>query len=239
MKIFEKFNPENPDHKDPTKFRIAKKGDVFEHTVFALKACSSTDPLTVLAVLFHDIGKPKVKHYATLEDGTQRVRYTGHDQGKFFDGVAKRLKFSTEETDTIKFCIENHMISFDLGTMKRSRALSLIEHPDFWRLMDVSFADSYCTVAAGVSASPRVCKAFARNWEFACCTIEKKEPERHVKIKKLINGKMIMAHLGMGPCEILGMLKNKAIEVAIEMDLDPDDPKSLETIKEFLTACWS
>lgn len=232
----EKFDPTNPEHRDPTKFEVIKKGDVFEHTLAALKVCASKDPLVVLGVLFHDIGKPIVKHYATMDDGEVRVRYTGHDQGKFFDSVAERLKFSTEEADFIRFCIEKHMVSFDLHCMKKSRALEIIEHPLFWPMMEVSFADSFCVMADGLVTSPRVSKSFALNWEHACSVLENKEPERHVKLKKLINGRMIMDHLGIKGGPILGKIKTAAIDMAIEHDLDPDDPQTLETVKEFISA---
>jgi poly(A) polymerase len=177
--------------------------------------------LVVLAVLFHDIGKPCVKHY----NEERRVRYTGHDNSKFFAPVAERMKLSTEETSRISHCIDNHMIAFDVPELRKSRAIEIVEHPFWGDLWEVLWADSNCNAAAGIPVSVRVARQLVDIEARIAELTASKEPEKVTKLRKLINGNWIRDTVGAsGP--MIGHFKKMGIDFAIDHNLDPDDPET-------------
>jgi poly(A) polymerase len=208
------------------------EGNVFVHTICALEVCRSMDPVVVLGVLFHDIGKPPIKFYN--EEG--RVRYTGHDDSQFFLPVADRLKFSSEETRRICHFIDLHMVSFDIPVLKKSKAMAIVDSPHWKDLFEVIWADSNCNIARSIPVSPRVARQLADIESRASELLENKEPEKVTKIKKLINGNWVMEVMGVKG-QMVGFFKEKGIDFAIDTNLDPDDPeKTLDEVRAHLQA---
>lgn len=197
------------------------EGNVFEHTLKAVAICESKDPMVVLGVLFHDIGKPPSKHYNDLGF----VRYSGHDQGKYIEPLAERLKFSNEEIDFFKFVIESHMMIFELPNLKKSRAIPLVEHKDFQRMMEVVYCDTY---SAGMLRNK--VEQYQAMVDCAKKLIETKEPERVTRIKKAINGKWIMEKFNLTEGKIIGKYKELGITFATEGEFDFSNDEEKEQL---------
>lgn len=85
--------------------------DIGEHCLLSLKFCPSDDPLTRLAALMHDIGKPDTMN--TQEDGN--VTFYNHDYigGKLSLTVARRFNLSKKQTDKLYTLIRYHMFTLD------------------------------------------------------------------------------------------------------------------------------
>ncbi len=85
--------------------------DIGEHSLLALKECTSKDPLTRFAALLHDVGK--VKTVNTEEDGN--VTFYNHDLegGKLSLQIAKRFNLSKKQTDKLHILIRWHMFTLD------------------------------------------------------------------------------------------------------------------------------
>ncbi|MBI2464919.1 HD domain-containing protein [Candidatus Shapirobacteria bacterium] len=82
--------------------------DVLTHSLEALKSCESTDPITLLATLIHDIGKPQVMK--TI-NGTNT--FHNHDivGSRIANRIGKRLRLSNKELDKLFRLVRWHMFT--------------------------------------------------------------------------------------------------------------------------------
>ena len=117
------------------------EGDVFEHTMAALRYNESHDPPLNLAILFHDLGKPQT--YRLLNG---RHTYHGHDQlgREVVAGVARRLGLGKALGNHLAFVAGEHMRAKLLGEMKPSKVQRLLNDPA-WPLLKVA---TLCDCAA-------------------------------------------------------------------------------------------
>ena len=121
------------------------EGDVSQHVLAALRASPvKGKPITTLAILFHDIGKPGT-YALTPTDKYPDGKHTfyGHDSYGVgvFEKIANRLKFSNDEKNAISWVIKNHMKPYKAEQMKPSKLLAL-KNNEFWpELKDVLYAD--------------------------------------------------------------------------------------------------
>lgn len=83
--------------------------DVGTHSMMALKFCESKDPITRLATLIHDIGKPQT--FKRLETGT--ITFYNHEVvgARIAERIADRLKFSKKEKEKLLKLIRWHQFT--------------------------------------------------------------------------------------------------------------------------------
>jgi len=143
------------------------EGDVWTHTRLALAKLSSPEFIKqfsdqqasislILAVLFHDIGKP-----ATLttpeQHGADRIRFNEHDTtgAKMAVNIFNRLRLSNPEgvgidVDKVAWLIQHHMILVhgDIEAMRESTIEKYFFNPDHLGddLLKLSWADIAATV---------------------------------------------------------------------------------------------
>ena len=109
------------------------EGDVFVHTMMMLDAMKERTPELAYAVLFHDVAKPPTFTRGIEPDGRERIRFTGHDtMGAEMTGeIMKRLHFSNDLTEAVKFCVGNHMRFIAVPEMRKSTLRRLVGAPTF------------------------------------------------------------------------------------------------------------
>jgi tRNA nucleotidyltransferase (CCA-adding enzyme) len=85
--------------------------DVGTHSVEALRMCPSTDPVTRLATLVHDVGK--IKTQRVYPDG--RITFYNHEMEseKIAKDIAERLRFSNEQKDRFVRLVRWHQFTVD------------------------------------------------------------------------------------------------------------------------------
>jgi putative nucleotidyltransferase with HDIG domain len=85
--------------------------DVFTHSLEALKACPSSDPVVRLATLLHDIDKPTV----AKEEGPRGVTFYNHEVSgaRTAKRIAERLKLSKKDQDRIFTLVRWHMFVYE------------------------------------------------------------------------------------------------------------------------------
>ena len=117
------------------------EGDVFEHTMAALRCNQTRDPQLNLAILFHDLGKPQTYR---LLDG--RHTYHGHAQigREVVAGLVRRLGLGKTLGNRLAFVAGEHMRAKLLGEMKPSKVQRLVVDPA-WPLLKVA---TLCDCAA-------------------------------------------------------------------------------------------
>ena len=96
---------ENPIH-HPEAYEDGK-GSPFDHTMKALRKNKLADPLTNMAILFHDIGKGYT--HATKADGSSSFYDHAKMAGEVIETIAKRLKLSNKVKNALRFSAVNHM----------------------------------------------------------------------------------------------------------------------------------
>lgn len=121
------------------------EGDVSQHILAALRSSKvKGKPITTLAILFHDIGKPDTYEFKSTDkfpDG--KHTFYGHEGVgvDVFNKIATRLKFSNDERNAIGWVIKNHMRPYKAAEMKPSKLLALKNSPYWEELKDVLYAD--------------------------------------------------------------------------------------------------
>lgn len=114
------------------------EGDVFEHTMAALRCNPSRDPQLNLAILFHDAGKPQAYR---LLDG--RHTHHGHDRigREVVAAAARRLGLGKILGQRLAFVAGEHMRAKLLGEMKPSKVKRLVEDPAWPLLKEATLCD--------------------------------------------------------------------------------------------------
>lgn len=182
----EEYDPNNPEHRDPKKYKI-HAGTVFDHTMEALRQSKSTDPVTNIALMLHDLGKPVSQ---TVDPETGRVQYKGHEKGGLdvFKIVSDRLRFSNDQKESIQFGIENHMVGHKMGELKKSKLLNLRQNKNWGVLKDVIYGDE---ASRKHLFNPEEHEAKMNKAEDLATQFGKKD-EFEKKMSTLVNGRLIM-----------------------------------------------
>ena len=105
------------------------EGDVWVHTMMLLEQLPvGASPTLAWGALLHDVGKP-----ATFQRGPGRIRFNGHVEVgvRIAQDIARRLRFSNEETAQIVALVENHMRFGDVEKMKASTLKRFFRLPAF------------------------------------------------------------------------------------------------------------
>jgi poly(A) polymerase len=106
------------------------EGDVFVHTRLMLQLLPQDVfvPL-VLAVLFHDVGKPVT---ATVDE-TGRIRFNEHDRigAQMTEAIMRRLRFSGAEIEATVEMVKQHMVFKDVPNMRVAKLKRFMARPTF------------------------------------------------------------------------------------------------------------
>lgn len=123
------------------------EGDVFVHTRLMLSMLAPDAPLTlVLAVLFHDIGKPATR----TVDETGRIRFNGHEgESTTMSGrLLQRLRFPNEVIDAVLPSVRLHMSFKDVPNMRVATLKRMMARPTFDEELELHRVD--CLASHGM-----------------------------------------------------------------------------------------
>lgn len=114
--------------------------DVWTHSLDALQACPSPDPVVKLATLLHDISKPQ-----TYKEDGENVTFYNHEVigARVAKNIAQRLKFSKKDCDRVFTLVRYHMFHYqpensDAAIRRLMRKVGLENIDD---ILDVREAD--------------------------------------------------------------------------------------------------
>lgn len=209
------------------------EGDVSQHVLAALRASKvKGKPITTLAILFHDIGKPGT-YKLTPTDKYPDGKHTFYGHDKFgvdvFREIANRLKFSNDEKNAIAWVIVNHMKPYKSSEMKPSKLLALKNNKHWPELQEVLFADIHSRGTEGEFAKgPEDYKKIMKDFETRTSGLGDAE-EVKTKLKRMVDGRMIMKLTGAQGPEI-GRIKNATTEWILNHKPDATDAEIREYI---------
>jgi len=196
------------------------EGDVYDHTLAALRYNGFGDRLVNWSILLHDIGKT-VTHSV---DETGDHYYKHHlKSASLIRVVAERLKMDNETRDCAIFAAENHMTMHDFMKVKPSVAMKLIDHKYWVVLYKVGMCDS---------ASRGDLYDSNEYVNIASRAVELKERFKQKQaidaIGKVVNGVFIMkVRPDIKPSPEMGKIKNATIEWIIDEGIDLEDIKKI------------
>jgi putative nucleotidyltransferase with HDIG domain len=198
--------------------------DVWTHNLRALSACKSKNPITRLAVLLHDIGKPRT---LKVQKNGERTFYNHEVIGaRMALEIAKRLRLPKVSQEQIFKLVRWHMFSADTvltdSAVKRIIRNVGVEYLD--ELIALRQADR---VGSGARETSWRWEALKKRF------IEVQKQPFGVKDLK-VNGKDIMEILRIKPGPRVGGILNELFS-QVEADLNLNErEKLLDKIKEYV-----
>jgi len=108
------------------------EGDVWIHTRLMIERLpAGASPTLAWGVLLHDVGKPPT--FKSARETGDRIRFNGHvDVGiSMAQEIARRLRFSNEDTEQIVALVANHMRFKDVELMRASTLKRFVRLPRF------------------------------------------------------------------------------------------------------------
>ena len=190
--------------------------DVGTHLLMALKECKSPDPVTRLATLIHDIGKPQT--YKKLKTGT--ITFYNHEMvsTRIAENIADRLRLSKKEKEKFITLVRWHQFTVDERQTDKAirRFLKNVGLENVKEMLALRVADRLGGGARETSW---------RLEEFKKRLVEvQKEPFSIRDLK--INGNDVMKELKLKPGPKIGEILNSLFKEVEEKNLE-NDRKSL------------
>ncbi len=180
---------------------------VYEHLIKSLEKCPSNDYRVRLAVLFHDIGKPRTK-----KGEGENATFYNHDivSTKMSKKIMKRLHFSNEDIKKVVNLIKHHMFYYNVGEVSEAgvrRLLRKVGPENIKDLIDLRISDRLG------SNVPKAKPYKLRHFEFLIEKV-KKDP---ISVKMLkINGNTLMKELKLNPGPKFGAILDCLLAEVIE-----------------------
>ncbi len=215
----EPYNPNNPDHKDPTKYKLFQ-GSVWDHTISALRSLKLIDPITALAVLLHDVGK--INTFALDDKG--KITYHAHAKHSMdiIDDIADRLKLDTKTRKSLIFAAGKHMDMHNMFDMKNSKIVNLIMDDNWDVLLNVAIADDKARLHL---YDPKVWEDIKKKIEIL--TIKYKNKKSQEAIRKVVNGQLVMKIRKLKQGKEVGEIIKKTMEWILDNNIDPKNSRQI------------
>jgi poly(A) polymerase len=156
------------------------------------------------AVLLHDSGKAVTFEVTKEADGSERIRFNGHDAAgvEIGERVMRRLKFPNETIYRVLDCVDNHMRIKDAQAMRLGKLKNLLARPTFPVELELHRIDC--------ESSNR----FMDNYLFLKQKFEE-TPREEIKPPPLLTGRDLL-EMGFPQGKILGAILNEARELQLE-----------------------
>lgn len=180
--------------------------DVWEHSIRALEACSSPDPVVRLATLLHDVGKPLT--FQQTDQGT--ITFYNHEVvgARVAKQVAARLRLAKHDCDRVFTLVRWHMFTYE-SFATDAYIRRFIRRVGLENIEDMFALRTGDRVGSGSKASSwRLEELKERIWA---------ELHQPLKITDLaINGNDIMQTLSISPGPLIGKILNALLEDVLE-----------------------
>lgn len=208
--------------------------DVWNHTVHAIQAyecdceedLSPIDLITLLAVFFHDIGKPHC--YQEGEDGIRHFKGHGRVSADMTDEIMKRLRFDNDTREKVVELVYYHDATFEIGKKYVKRWLNKIGEKQFRRLLNVRRAD--IKAQADINQETRLQKIDNIGYILE----EVLQDDECFSLKDLaVNGKDLIT-IGYKPGKEIGEILNNLLDLVISGEYINEKEKLLEVAERRL-----
>lgn len=199
--------------------------DVGVHSIKAMEACPSKDPVVKFATLIHDIGKPKTFH----KDETGLITFYNHEVTgtKLARTIVGRLRFSKKDSERILTLIRWHQFSVD-ERQTDSAIRRIIRRVGKENLQDMLALRIGDRLGGGAQESSWRLELFKKRLEDV-----QKQP---FSIKDLkVNGNDVMELLNCRPGPIVGTTLTQLFSEVEEGKLPNDRDQQISRLQELKT----
>ena len=185
------------------------EGDVFIHTKLLMDKLENPTQVLAFAALLHDVGKPP-----TFQIREGRIVFYEHSRvgAEMSEKILRRLRFSNDEIEAVKTCVDNHMKFANVKEMREGKLKRFMSTSTFPTELELHRID--CQSSHGL----------LDNFYFLKKKIEEFR-EEELKPKPLLNGEDLKS-LGMK----LGPPMKPLLEESYELQLE----KRIQTKEEAL-----
>lgn len=198
--------------------------NVYEHSLHALEANRGSDPITRLAILLHDVGKP-----LTYTEDAEGGHFKGHGAVgvQLVTDILRDLRFDHTTAETIVWLVENHDRPLSADRKSVKRLMQRASEENILRLLElqrcdrVAHASAYATPPATLDEIPSVMRTLRE--EDACLSL------RTLAVK----GGDLMA-LGVPAGKQMGALLQRLLDEVIEERLPNERDALLAAVCEWL-----
>jgi len=198
------------------------EGNCFQHSVSALRASLSKDPVSNFCILFHDVGKP-----LSFEKTGNKISYNRHEKIGLdvIDQIVNRLKFDNDLREVLIFTCKNHMKMTRFLEMKNSKILKMVSNKNWRYLLHVGFCDRK---ARGYIDMVEWSKIVYKAEDIRNRYVQK---EVDSNVKKAVSGNRVMKLLKLESGKRVGEVISATIEWVVNKGIDLNDE---ERIDEFI-----
>jgi len=201
--------------------------DVLAHTIAVVRNVSSRDPLVRLAALFHDVGKPKTRSFASGGVSFHHHEVVG---ARMTEERMRALKFSNDVVDAVTKLVYLHLRihTYAMGWTDKAVRRYVRDAGDLLgELNELQRAD--CT-----TRNVRKAATLARRMDDLEARIEELRAQEELDaIKPPLDGRAVMEFLGVEPGRVVG----EALDFLLEARLDDGpipEPEAFERL-----AAWA
>lgn len=208
--------PQSPEHHP--------EGNVYQHSISALRQYDGEDPVVNMCILFHDIGK--LTTHSVDEDGIHHYYNHSNSCTPLVDALANRMKFDNNLRSAMHLCASKHMRFHFLGREKERKILELMHDPHF----DVLYKVAECDTKSRKEAFRE------EDWLYVPRIINKIRAKYGSDdplsvLKKAVSGDLVMATCGFKkPCKEVGDMINKTIDYIIKNGTDFRDENEIRKV---------
>lgn len=199
--------------------------DVYEHSIRALDLTDSTDFVTRLAILLHDIGKP--------------LCYTEDERGGHFKGhgpcgteltslLLRRLRFDNATAQAVTQLVEYHDREIPAEPRAIKRLMQKMSDENILRLMEVKRADRLAHAPDFSTPSPALAK-------IPHVLQQIRAADECVSLKTLaVDGTDLIGELGLRPGKELGDVLATLLDLVIEEKVENERISLLDAARNIV-----
>lgn len=197
--------------------------DVGTHSVMSLKNCPSSDPITRLAALLHDIGKVQTYH---KDEHTKLITFHNHEVvgTKLVGNIADRLRLSNKQKEKLVRLVKYHQFTVSEVITDRAvrRFIREVGKEYLQDMFDLRTADR---IGSGATPTSWRYELFKKRIEEV-----QHEPFKVTDLK--IDGTDVMSILNIKPSRKVGDILKKLFNEVVEGRVKNERKYLLEEIKK-------
>lgn len=199
--------------------------DVYEHSIRALDATDSTELITRLAILLHDVGKP---HCYTEDEHGGHFKGHGPRGTELVASLMRRLRFDHATAEAVTQLVEYHDREIPAEPRSVKRLMQRMSDENILRLMEIKRCDrlahapDFSTPSPALAEIPRILQQI-------------RAADECVSLKTLaVGGKDLIGELGLHPGKELGILLEKLLDLVIEEKVENERTSLLNAARNIV-----